>query len=160
MSSLPGDTMKRILAFGSLLVLPLIGAGCVFSQEPVGVTKNYVDWAQDFLQVMYPALRDQKYTLSLVSYEEFDKRAQPAKAFEIYVGKGPKYEYTRVIAGYAGTGPPPPDFHLGPQYPEQVLTTGFRFDALDHLIVFNAYGTAIGKPEAEKYLTAFVPSHS
>jgi hypothetical protein len=79
----------------------------------------------------------------------------PQEHFEIYVGKGPKYEYTEYIGGWAGTGPPPPDFHVGPQYPEQVLTTGFRFDALDHLIVFNAYGTAIGKPEAEKYLMTF-----
>jgi hypothetical protein len=156
---LPVIKMKRILEIGSLIILPLICAGHVFPQEPVPVTKNYVDWAQGFLQVVYPVLKDQKYTISLVSYEEFDKRAEPAKAFDIYIGKGPKYEYTRVIAGFAGTTPPPPDFHPGPQYPEQVLTTGFRFDALDHLIVLNAYGTAIGKPEAEKYLTAFMSSH-
>ena len=81
MSSLLGEKMKRIFASGFLALLSLICSERVLPQESVLVAKNYVGWAQDFLQTMYPSLKNQKYTLSLVSYEEFDKDAEPTRAF-------------------------------------------------------------------------------
>lgn len=152
--------MKKKLAIGgTLLMTGLFACGQAFPQKPVPVTKNYVAWAQEFLQTFYPDLEGKKYTLSLVSYGEFDKSGHPTNVFEIDVGKGPKYEYTRVVGGYAGLTLPPADFHPGPQYPEQVLTAGFRFDGPDHLASFTAYGPGVSKPEVIKYLGEFLSSH-
>jgi hypothetical protein len=155
-----GDDMRyKFRAFAIVVITALFYCGQASSQKSVAVTKNYVAWAVDFLQAVYPNLGGKRYTFSLVAYGEYDKREDSAKTFQLYVGEGPKYEYTRVVGGYSGLTPPPADFHPGPQYPAQVLSTSFKFDYHERLSSFAAYGPSISKPEAIKYLGEFLSSH-
>jgi hypothetical protein len=133
---------------GFVLMVMAVSFMRVQAQEPVPVTKNYVAWAHEFLRAMYPGLADKRYTLTLVSYHEYDKPSELTRWFALDVGEGPKYEYYRVVGGYAGLSPQPPkDFHPGPQYPKQLLSSGFRLDSHDRLEGFTVDGPGIGNAE-------------
>jgi hypothetical protein len=142
-----------------ILSVPLQSHVRAISQEPIPTARNYVAWAHEFLLAMYPGLEGKKYTLSLVGYDEYDKPAPQYRSFMLDVGEGPKYEYTRIIGGWSGFEPPPKDFHIGPQYYKQLISTGFNFDAHDRLVMFAAQGTAIGNSDAQNRFEEFMASH-
>lgn len=147
----------------TIFVLLVLSLGLVLSasarQEAVPVTKNYAAWAQDFLRAIYPKLSDKKYVASEEGLFGYDESGAGARWLTLYVGEGPKGEYSQIIGGFAGTTPRPKDFHFGKQYYKQFLTARFTFDDHDRLWSYSAEGIAIGNAESRAQYNDYIVSH-
>jgi hypothetical protein len=140
----------------ALLLAPLLSTG---AQESIPINKNYAAWAQEFLRAMYPKLDDKKYLVSFEGLFGYDEAGARARWLTLYIGEGPKGQYSEIIGGWAGWSPPPKDLHFGKQYYKQFLSAGFTFDEHDHLVSYGADGIAIGNAEAEAHYDDYVASH-
>lgn len=142
-----------------LLSIVLIPATCclVAAQNNPVPTTDHLRIAQDFLRTFYPDLTSKDNWMTLTSSVRNDGQISALSGFELDIGAGPKDLILHYVGGYVGTTPPK-DYHEGPVYPKQFLTSGFQFDG-NRIKVFNAMGPAVGNLDAENQFIDFVLSH-
>lgn len=141
-----------------ILLLVLCGAAATNPEQTAPVTGNRLRFAQDFLRTFYPDLSGKKYALTVDASTVLDQDWDNISHFNAYIGKYPKWLALCCTGGYVGEKPPP-GYQEGVNYPEQFLTSGFRFDARGRLESFGAHGPAVGDLEAANKFAEIVLSH-
>lgn len=184
------NSSKRQLAPSAVLHFVVILSWCLGSQaqEPPPLTRNHIAWSRQFLRVLYPALNDKNYSLTIESSLPYDRSAGSLSWLMLSIGTGPKFTVSECcFGGYANTGtlvspqlpappelppsptgaqspakplPPPPEVDSsGATHPKQYLGASFQFDKDGHLVGFSADGPFINDRKGDNEVYEIVRAH-